>query len=86
MARIIDGKKISAAVRAEIAERAEKLKEESGVTPGLAVILVGDDPASAIYVRNKEKACADAAIDISAATIGINSICFIALTPTILQR
>ena len=59
MARIIDGKKISAAVRAEIAERAEKLKEESGVTPGLAVILVGDDPASKVYVRNKGRACAE---------------------------
>lgn len=57
-AQIIDGKAISAAVRAEIAARVEKLKA-SGITPGLAVVLVGEDPASQIYVRNKQKACHD---------------------------
>lgn len=56
---LIDGKMISAQVRSEIAEETAKLKEEKGITPGLAVILVGDDPASAIYVRGKKKACAE---------------------------
>lgn len=59
MAKIIDGKAISAAKRAEIGERVIKLKRERGITPGLAVIIVGDDQASKVYVRNKEKACAD---------------------------
>ncbi len=60
MAEIIDGKKVSEHIRAEIAEGVEKLKEETGITPGLAAVLVGEDPASEIYVRNKRKACADA--------------------------
>ncbi|TFG77138.1 MAG: bifunctional methylenetetrahydrofolate dehydrogenase/methenyltetrahydrofolate cyclohydrolase FolD [Thermodesulfobacteriales bacterium] len=62
MAEIIDGKKVSEHIRAEIAEGVEKLKEETGITPGLAAVLVGEDPASEIYVRNKRKACADAGI------------------------
>ncbi|MBQ5320504.1 MAG: bifunctional methylenetetrahydrofolate dehydrogenase/methenyltetrahydrofolate cyclohydrolase FolD [Oscillospiraceae bacterium] len=53
---LISGKEISAAVRAELLERTNKLKEK-GRTPGLAVILVGEDPASKVYVNNKEKAC-----------------------------
>lgn len=56
MAEIIDGKKISAQVRVEIKEKCQKLIEK-GVTPGLAVIIVGEDPASKVYVRNKKKAC-----------------------------
>ena len=60
MAKIIDGKKISAAVRAEIAERARLLTERTGVVPGLAVVIVGEDPASKVYVRNKKKACEEA--------------------------
>lgn len=60
MAEIIDGKKVSEHIRAEIAQGVEKLKEEKGITPGLAAVLVGDDPASEIYVRNKRKACASA--------------------------
>ncbi len=60
MAEIIDGKKVSEHIRAEIAEGVEKLKAETGVTPGLAAVLVGEDPASEIYVRNKRKACANA--------------------------
>ena len=55
--KIIDGKAISAEIRAELRERSEKLKVEKGITPGLAVIIVGDDPASQIYVRNKARAC-----------------------------
>ena len=58
MATIIDGKAIAAQLRAEIAAETAALKE-TGVTPGLAVILVGDDPASHTYVRNKQKACAE---------------------------
>ena len=56
MALRIDGKAIAAALRAEIAAEVTQLKEK-GITPGLAVILVGDDPASQTYVRNKGKAC-----------------------------
>ena len=52
-AEIIDGKAFAAALRARVAEAVAGLKAAHGVTPGLAVILVGDDPASAIYVRNK---------------------------------
>lgn len=53
MGNIIDGKLISSQIRDEIAENVKKLKRK----PGLAVIIVGEDPASQIYVRNKEKAC-----------------------------
>ena len=54
--RIIDGKAVSAEVRARVAEETAQLKDK-GVVPGLAVIIVGEDPASKVYVRNKEKAC-----------------------------
>ena len=57
MANIINGKEISAAIRAEIKEATERLVAESGVRPGLAVIIVGEDPASQVYVRNKKRAC-----------------------------
>lgn len=56
MAQIIDGKAVSKAVRQRVAAETEELKKK-GITPGLAVILVGDDPASQVYVRNKERAC-----------------------------
>ena len=55
---IIDGKKISADVRAQVAAETAALKEQ-GIVPGLAVIIVGDDPASRVYVNNKKKACAE---------------------------
>lgn len=55
-AKIIDGKAMSDAIKEEIAQRVCILKEK-GVTPGLAVVLVGSDPASEIYVRNKQQAC-----------------------------
>ena len=58
MAQRIDGKAIAAALRSEIAAETAALKEQ-GITPGLAVILVGDDPASQTYVRNKQKACTE---------------------------
>ncbi len=57
-ATIIDGKQVAARIRREIREEAEDFTRETGVVPHLAAILVGDDPASAIYVRNKQKACA----------------------------
>lgn len=57
-ARILDGTALSTRLRADVTQRAEGLAAQ-GRRPGLAVILVGDDPASAVYVRNKVKACAD---------------------------
>jgi methylenetetrahydrofolate dehydrogenase (NADP+)/methenyltetrahydrofolate cyclohydrolase len=59
-AKIIDGKLLAANLRGEIAAGVAKLKEEKGVVPGLAVILVGDNPASVSYVTAKEKACIEA--------------------------
>ena len=59
-AQLIDGKKLAAETRAEIARGVSALKAEKGVTPGLAVILVGDNPASVSYVTAKEKACREA--------------------------
>lgn len=60
MAQLINGKEIAAQVRENVRHEALSLKERTGVTPGLAVILVGDDPASKIYVGNKKKACLEA--------------------------
>jgi methylenetetrahydrofolate dehydrogenase (NADP+)/methenyltetrahydrofolate cyclohydrolase len=57
MSAIIDGKKVSQDIRNEIREKTLRLKEEKGIVPGLAVVLVGDDPASQIYVRGKKNAC-----------------------------
>ena len=57
MAKIIDGKAISAKIREEIKLDANKFYEENGYRPGLAVVIVGEDPASQVYVRNKKKAC-----------------------------
>jgi len=59
MAHIIDGKKIAAATRADIAQRVADFEKEKGFKPGLAVIIVGENPASQVYVRNKKKACED---------------------------
>ncbi len=58
MAQIIDGKKISAQIREEIAAEVAQMKAE-GTVPGLAVIIVGENPASKVYVRNKGKGCAE---------------------------
>ena len=55
--QIIDGKKVSAEVKASVKELTDALKAEHGITPGLAVVIVGDDPASRVYVNNKKKAC-----------------------------
>lgn len=61
MAKLIDGKAVAAEIRAKIALEVEELIHR-GVTPGLAVVIVGDDPASRTYVNNKKKACAQAGI------------------------
>ena len=57
MAVRMDGKALSAKVREQIKAEAAELEKNTGVKPGLAVIIVGDDPASQVYVRNKGKAC-----------------------------
>lgn len=57
MAKIIDGKAISAQIREEIAEEVKEYFEQTGKRPGLAVVIVGENPASQVYVRNKKKAC-----------------------------
>jgi methylenetetrahydrofolate dehydrogenase (NADP+)/methenyltetrahydrofolate cyclohydrolase len=54
---IIDGKAIAAKVRAEVAQAVKDIQQRAGVTPGLALIRVGNDPASEVYVRGKAKAC-----------------------------
>ncbi|KXT91520.1 Methylenetetrahydrofolate dehydrogenase (NADP+) / Methenyltetrahydrofolate cyclohydrolase [Streptococcus oralis] len=55
MAQIIDGKALAAKLQGQLTEKTAKLKEETGLVPGLVVILVGDNPASQVYVRNKER-------------------------------
>jgi methylenetetrahydrofolate dehydrogenase (NADP+)/methenyltetrahydrofolate cyclohydrolase len=60
-ATLIDGTALSREIRSQVASRAAR-SSAAGLTPGLAVILVGDDPASAVYVRNKVKACAEAGV------------------------
>ncbi|MGV6802765.1 MAG: bifunctional methylenetetrahydrofolate dehydrogenase/methenyltetrahydrofolate cyclohydrolase FolD [Ruegeria sp.] len=55
VAQIIDGKAFAAKVRAQVADQVARLKEGNGITPGLAVVLVGEDPASQVYVRSKGK-------------------------------
>ncbi len=61
--RIIDGKAFAATVRGRVASQVEKLKAAHGVTPGLSVVLVGEDPASQVYVRNKERQATDAGMN-----------------------
>ncbi|UCC47480.1 MAG: bifunctional methylenetetrahydrofolate dehydrogenase/methenyltetrahydrofolate cyclohydrolase FolD [Gemmatimonadota bacterium] len=62
MAEVIDGKRIAAEIRQEVKQQVDELKTKGGVTPGLAVVLVGDHPASAVYVRMKAKACEEVGI------------------------
>ena len=57
MSKIMDGKKVSQDIKEWIIRRTEELKDRTGIVPGLASILVGNDPASEIYVRNKRRAC-----------------------------
>lgn len=63
MAEIISGRIVSEKLRAEIRDDVSRLKNEEGIVPGLAVVVVGSDPASAVYVRNKHKACLDTGIE-----------------------
>jgi len=63
VATIIDGKAFSAKLRAEIARKVELVKQQHSVTPGLAVVLVGEDPASQVYVRSKGKQTAEAGMN-----------------------
>lgn len=63
MVQIIDGKGIAKQVRAGVAEEVEIITREKGIKPKLCVVLVGEDPGSQIYVRNKEKACAEVGIE-----------------------
>jgi methylenetetrahydrofolate dehydrogenase (NADP+)/methenyltetrahydrofolate cyclohydrolase len=57
MTQIIDGKAIAKTIRREVKQRIEQIKSSGGTVPGLAVILVGDDPASAVYVSSKARTC-----------------------------
>ncbi len=59
MTNIIDGNSIAQEIRNEIKAKTERLKRDTGIVPGLAVMLVGDDPASKIYVKRKENACSE---------------------------
>jgi methylenetetrahydrofolate dehydrogenase (NADP+) / methenyltetrahydrofolate cyclohydrolase len=71
-ASIIDGKAIAAAVRSEVAGRVSALKAR-GITPGLAAVLVGDDPASKIYVDGKQRDCAEAGIESERIELGADT-------------
>ena len=62
MAKILDGTATSKEIRAEVSQAVVEMQEKHGLTPGLAAVLVGDDPASAIYVRNKGRACQEVGI------------------------
>ena len=62
-AHIIDGKAFAAKVRGQVAEHVNRIKEENGITPGLAVVLVGEDPASQVYVRSKGKQTLEAGMN-----------------------
>ena len=64
MAKILSGKDVAQDMRTEMKAEVDKLKSEHGVTPGLSVVLIGEDPASKVYVRNKKRGCEE---------IGINS-------------
>jgi methylenetetrahydrofolate dehydrogenase (NADP+)/methenyltetrahydrofolate cyclohydrolase len=61
-AKIIDGKAFAAGVRAKVATAAAEIKAQHGLVPGLAVVLVGEDPASQVYVRNKNKQTVEAGL------------------------
>src|SRR5438046_6188797 len=61
-ARIIDGKAIAAELRERVAAAAAALRNEHGIIPGLAAVLVGDDPASQVYIRSKARSCAAAGL------------------------
>jgi len=61
-AQKLDGARVAAEIKREVAGEVERLRREHGVTPRLATVLVGDDPASAVYVRNKIRTCEELGI------------------------
>ena len=63
MGKVIDGKKFAETVRADVGEKVSWLKKNHDITPGLAVVLVGEDPASQVYVRNKGKQTLEAGMN-----------------------
>ena len=63
MAKVIDGKAFAAGIRAKLDDHVARLKSEHGITPGLAVVLVGEDPASKVYVSSKHKQCVEAGMN-----------------------
>jgi methylenetetrahydrofolate dehydrogenase (NADP+)/methenyltetrahydrofolate cyclohydrolase len=73
MAKIINGVRISAEIRAEISAEVQELSQNTGVVPGLAVVLVGENPASRIYVRSKNKAARELGIHSSQHTLPANA-------------
>ncbi|MFM1590842.1 tetrahydrofolate dehydrogenase/cyclohydrolase catalytic domain-containing protein, partial [Streptococcus mutans] len=60
MTEIIDGKALAQKIQTNLADKVVQMKEKHGIVPGLAVILVGDNPASQVYVRNKERSAVKA--------------------------
>jgi len=62
IAKLIDGKKLSAEIKSEIKAEVEKMQSEKGMVPGIGVILVGENPASKVYVASKERGCAEVGI------------------------
>jgi methylenetetrahydrofolate dehydrogenase (NADP+)/methenyltetrahydrofolate cyclohydrolase len=67
---LIDGKALAAKMQGKLAEKTAQLKEEKGIVPGLVVILVGEDPASQVYVRNKERSALGCWLQESGCPIG----------------
>src|SRR5690348_9016658 len=61
-AKVIDGKAVAAKIRDDVAEAARRLRNEARLTPGLATVLVGNDPSSKVYVRGKGRACVAAGL------------------------
>src|SRR6059058_5820393 len=62
-AEILDGRAAADAIKREVADKVRSLKSQHGVTPRLAAVLISEDPASAVYVRNKVRACEEVGID-----------------------
>jgi methylenetetrahydrofolate dehydrogenase (NADP+)/methenyltetrahydrofolate cyclohydrolase len=69
-ARILDGKALAESLRTQTAADVASFTRRTAVTPGLAVVLVGDDPASQVYVRNKSRACREAGINAQLIRLG----------------
>ncbi len=72
-AKIIDGKRLAQDIRDDIGREVKAFEAQTGVCPGLAVVLVGEDPASAVYVRNKKKACDSAGLYVADHQLSANT-------------